>query len=806
MKGKTYIILAISVLFLLSLGIAVYAAMDNSAFGTIFSSLSGENFSMVDLYSDYGTFIDMIVYTVLFIGIAQVVFGKRFKDQSGKTNAGQAVVIALGLALAIALSVWGNKNGFNLLTLGPLAGIIFIMLFAAFLYYLITNLFGEPNNDKKGKAILSAIVLSWYLMKAVVPESIRWLENIPTLGNLMRGFIAICLVALIITLIVNLSRLLTSSFRNPDGANIPPGTQPPPTPPVGRLGLWIISPQQPPHNIFPSGAQIQIVARVQNFTARTAWTITIINNATGTMQVPQINGRGEHINPRHIQQLPDGEYTIIFDAIDPVNTPAQEQRVIRIGGAGPGVFRIVIAHPTNGQHFNIGDPVLFEAAIQNGADPIQWEIGSSISGRIDGNIGRNIALSKNTLPPGNHVIRFIARDPTGNTVHEDVNIIIGAGPGGLTITVTSPAPRAKFPSGSDILVDASVNATNGRTNWKVTLKNIRTGASSPPWGIPDIDHLSTPLTGIVDGNYSLTFEAENTGTIATPVTVDFTVGTTHPPGTFKINVNLPNNSPPNYNVGDNIIFDADIIHGANPVVGAVYINGIMIGRTRPSSPRKINGIKNNLPAGTYQVKFIARDSAGTTADASRTITIGSATPPPPTPPGTNTVINNITVNNSTVNNINNSFNYNNYINYNGDININVNLTNNLSWNVYVDDNFNTIINTGVGPINFNINNFITLKEGKHKIIFVVFDKALNLIHVYVLIIVIKGGKQTVKKKTPTRGRVPKEKVKEVITLYHTGGIYGNDQRNIPPEQRVKMFKEDWTRNPKGKIWLPPSYR
>ena len=71
---------------------------------------------------------------------------------------------------------------------------------------------------------------------------------------------------------------------------------------------------------------------------------------------------------------------------------------------------------------------------------------------------------------------------------------------------------------------------------------------------------------------------------------------------------------------------------------------------------------------------------------------------------------------------------------------------------------------------------------------------------YVINIAIIGGKRTVKKKTPTKGRVPKEKVKEGVIVYTTGSIYRQDQRPIPGTDKI-IFKEQWGTNPGERVFF-----
>ena len=54
-----------------------------------------------EFYDRFQPFIDVTIYFIFFLSIAQVTLGKHFKDSGGK-----GVVIAVGLALTAGMFIW----------------------------------------------------------------------------------------------------------------------------------------------------------------------------------------------------------------------------------------------------------------------------------------------------------------------------------------------------------------------------------------------------------------------------------------------------------------------------------------------------------------------------------------------------------------------------------------------------------------------------------------------------------------------------------------------------------------------------
>lgn len=119
-------------------------------------------------YDDYSTFIDLVIYLVIFIGIAKVTLGNRFYGRGGNL-----VVIGIGTALAVSLLVTQNVIGFNLKSFGSIAAFIFVLLVGITLYFAMKHV-----GLKTAGSVAIVIVIIYFLLRASNPSLFRWFEDI----------------------------------------------------------------------------------------------------------------------------------------------------------------------------------------------------------------------------------------------------------------------------------------------------------------------------------------------------------------------------------------------------------------------------------------------------------------------------------------------------------------------------------------------------------------------------------------------------------------------------------------------------
>jgi hypothetical protein len=157
----------------------------------LLSPLSGVNFS--DTYDSYSSIIDLFIYAILFIGLAQVTIGKRFES-----NGGKAMVVAIGMVLAIGLAISESVLGFNLRSFGPLAAAIFIFLVGLVIFLGIKG-FGM---EAVGAASIT-IVITYFSIRSITPGLFDWMLSNPNMAWLH----SVLLIAVIIS-VYKIIRLL----------------------------------------------------------------------------------------------------------------------------------------------------------------------------------------------------------------------------------------------------------------------------------------------------------------------------------------------------------------------------------------------------------------------------------------------------------------------------------------------------------------------------------------------------------------------------------------------------------------------
>jgi hypothetical protein len=126
-------------------------------------------------YDRYSALIDLLIFTLIFVGLAQATLAHRYPGPGGR-----AIAIGVGLSLAISLVIAEAKWDFNLKTLGPLAASI-VMLVLAVMIYQFLHTAGMTRLAAAGVAYLMA----FFGMTAAAPGLFDWLnDTMPILSAL----------------------------------------------------------------------------------------------------------------------------------------------------------------------------------------------------------------------------------------------------------------------------------------------------------------------------------------------------------------------------------------------------------------------------------------------------------------------------------------------------------------------------------------------------------------------------------------------------------------------------------------------
>jgi hypothetical protein len=139
-------------------------------------------------YIKYYPVIDAILYFILFIGIAGMALGERFKDN-------KSVPTVIGIMLAISMLIFEYRTGFNLGKLAPLALLILLIVLGSAIYKYTKNLGLNTLT-----AIILSLVLVIILINIMAPAVNEWIDEITWLSALkniilLAGFAALIIMA-----------------------------------------------------------------------------------------------------------------------------------------------------------------------------------------------------------------------------------------------------------------------------------------------------------------------------------------------------------------------------------------------------------------------------------------------------------------------------------------------------------------------------------------------------------------------------------------------------------------------------------
>ena len=123
--------------------------------------------NIVQFYATNHYWIDFFIFLFVFIPITRFTIGRRFGGREGKV-----VATAIGVVLALSLALIEKRIGFNLQSFGPIAAAIIIFLVGLVIFHLVKS-FGAGI----GPAGSISLILTYFLLRATVPNFFLWLAN-----------------------------------------------------------------------------------------------------------------------------------------------------------------------------------------------------------------------------------------------------------------------------------------------------------------------------------------------------------------------------------------------------------------------------------------------------------------------------------------------------------------------------------------------------------------------------------------------------------------------------------------------------
>ena len=161
MRPRSIFIPALPVFFSIS---AVFTWAYEGFLDTLFSPLRDLN--IVEFYSRNHYWLDFFIYLLVFIPVVRLSIGKRFEGKEGAV-----LSTAIGIALALSLSLMERRIGFSIKSFGPIAAAIFIFI-VAFLVFQVIRSIGAGSVS----AGSTAFAITYFMIRATVPNFFLWLE------------------------------------------------------------------------------------------------------------------------------------------------------------------------------------------------------------------------------------------------------------------------------------------------------------------------------------------------------------------------------------------------------------------------------------------------------------------------------------------------------------------------------------------------------------------------------------------------------------------------------------------------------
>jgi len=94
-----------------------------------------EVLDLPNVYAQHSALVDLVLYLMLFNGVAQAVLVKRLPGKGGRM-----VAAAIGTGLALSLSALGIVSDFSLMALGPVAAVVLLGLVGLVIYQTLRRL------------------------------------------------------------------------------------------------------------------------------------------------------------------------------------------------------------------------------------------------------------------------------------------------------------------------------------------------------------------------------------------------------------------------------------------------------------------------------------------------------------------------------------------------------------------------------------------------------------------------------------------------------------------------------------------
>ncbi len=132
-------------------------------------------------YDKYNAFFDVVIFSAIFIALAQAILGRKFPRRPGR-----ALSAALGIFMGVGLTLLEQQFGWNLRMAGGVAAVIVMIIFAMLMMPFLLQF----NLNKRTAGTLVFLIL-YFMLKALSPAAIRFINEYFPFLNLLAAIAVI---------------------------------------------------------------------------------------------------------------------------------------------------------------------------------------------------------------------------------------------------------------------------------------------------------------------------------------------------------------------------------------------------------------------------------------------------------------------------------------------------------------------------------------------------------------------------------------------------------------------------------------
>ena len=160
-------------------------------------------------YQNAYQFIDFALYLIFFISVTKYALAKQIDNKKMRNS----LAIILGISFAIAMSLFGQRWGFMIGNLAPMAGLLFLAVLGMIFFKLLRDL-----GEKAPGAGAFAFLLLFFSITAIVPGFYNWLID---KVNFLEPLLSLAVIFAVFIAVRDMIKLLTRGKKQEEDEEWP---------------------------------------------------------------------------------------------------------------------------------------------------------------------------------------------------------------------------------------------------------------------------------------------------------------------------------------------------------------------------------------------------------------------------------------------------------------------------------------------------------------------------------------------------------------------------------------------------------